>query len=487
MTVDLPKYLCKTDQMRSAFIVILLIGAIKCMAATHYVVPTNSSAADPYTNWATAGTNIIDVVNAAMTNTGAKLVWVTNGIYYPTNQIDVASALTLQSVNGRNMTILHGGLASAGSNRCISLASGSTFDGFTVTNYSGASLNGTIYALNGSRIVNCLITSNRVVGGVAGSGYGGGIFAGASVTITNCIIRGNYSGTGIGGVLIGVNCVVFNSTISDNVVGAYYGAGIGSYASLTNITISNCFIVNNMSWGSQDPTCGGGVCIYNGGANNKIISCVITGNVLRGTAAKNPRGGGVFISGAGKCDIINCNISGNSATNGGGIYETGPAYISVQNCLIAGNMSASNGAGIFCTTGLIENCTIASNCADVSGGGLYMNTLSATGINNIIYFNTAGVSANNFTNTAGNTGLNYSCVIPAVGGEGNITNDPRLVDLAGGNYRLCVNSPCVNAGTNQAWMTGTVDLDGSQRIRYGIVDMGAYEAVLRRGNIYRVR
>jgi len=45
-------------------------------AATHYVVPTNLSAANPYTNWGTAGTNIIDVVNAAMTNaTTPRVVW----------------------------------------------------------------------------------------------------------------------------------------------------------------------------------------------------------------------------------------------------------------------------------------------------------------------------------------------------------------------------------------------------------------------------
>jgi len=58
---------------RLTIIMIGLLLAIRCLAATHYVVTNGTpgwiGAADPYTNWATAGTNIIDVVNAAMTNT----------------------------------------------------------------------------------------------------------------------------------------------------------------------------------------------------------------------------------------------------------------------------------------------------------------------------------------------------------------------------------------------------------------------------------
>jgi hypothetical protein len=60
------------------------------------------------------------------------------------------------------------------------------------------------------------------------------------------------------------------------------------------------------------------------------------------------------------------------------------------------------------------------------------------------------------------------------GGNGNITNPPAFVDLAGGNYRLQIGSPCINTGTNinVYWST---DLDGNPRIFGGTVDMGAYE------------
>ena len=53
---------------------------------------------------------------------------------------------------------------------------------------------------------------------------------------------------------------------------------------------------------------------------------------------------------------------------------------------------------------------------------------------------------------------------------------PMFVDLAAGDLRLSSNSSCINAGTNQDWMVGTVDLDGNPRIYGGgRVDMGAYE------------
>ncbi len=63
------------------------------------------------------------------------------------------------------------------------------------------------------------------------------------------------------------------------------------------------------------------------------------------------------------------------------------------------------------------------------------------------------------------------------GDTGNITNNPRFADWVGQNFRLAPDSPCLNTGTNQAWMTNGVNLDGEIRIRYGVVDIGAYELI----------
>ena len=59
----------------------------------------------------------------------------------------------------------------------------------------------------------------------------------------------------------------------------------------------------------------------------------------------------------------------------------------------------------------------------------------------------------------------------------NIVGDSEWSEA--GNYRLNRNSPCINAGANQPWMDGAVELDGRRRIdRFsGQVDMGCYEYV----------
>jgi len=40
------------------------------------------------------------------------------------------------------------------------------------------------------------------------------------------------------------------------------------------------------------------------------------------------------------------------------------------------------------------------------------------------------------------------------------------------------------AGMNADWMTNGIDLDGKMRIRYGFVDMGAFE-MIKSASIYR--
>jgi uncharacterized repeat protein (TIGR01451 family) len=71
--------------------------------------------------------------------------------------------------------------------------------------------------------------------------------------------------------------------------------------------------------------------------------------------------------------------------------------------------------------------------------------------------------------------VEYTCTTPDPGGAGNITNDPQFVDASVSNFHLLPTSPCIDAGTNQAWMIGAVDLDGHPRVVNETVDMGAYE------------
>ena len=99
--------------------------------------------------------------------------------------------------------------------------------------------------------------------------------------------------------------------------------------------------------------------------------------------------------------------------------------------------------------------------------------------NSIVYANTATTS----NNCWGAFIATNSCSYPLLDGTDNITNDPVFVNKDTDNWRLKANSPCLNKGTNQSWMTNAVDLDGRMRIRYGRVDMGAYERIYE-GTVY---
>lgn len=71
----------------------------------------------------------------------------------------------------------------------------------------------------------------------------------------------------------------------------------------------------------------------------------------------------------------------------------------------------------------VVNCIIAGNW---SSSGNYHNVYNK------------GDSSNNYSNCCANAALPPS--------QGNITNDP--IFIGGGDWRLSVNSPCINSGIN---------------------------------------
>lgn len=250
-------------------------------------------------------------------------------------------------------------------------------------------------------------------------------------------------------------CVVVSSpdavlegfTVTNGVAAA--GGGVHLAAG----TVRHCVITGNRA-----TTAGGGV-VLSGGV---LERCVVRGN----TALD---GGGVDCA-AGMID--SCMISYNSAENyGGGVrFDQGGVLV---NSLVCQN-TANFGGGAYCYYGgTLTNCTIAGNTA-VAGGGVRCHYGGAFH-NSIIYHNTGG-------NASCNTGatFSFSCLTSAESGPGNITADPLFVNAAAGDYTLDGTSPCVNAGSNAAWMATAQDLAGNPRIIGGsgmkIVDMGAFES-----------
>lgn len=268
------------------------------------------------------------------------------------------------------------------------------------------------------------------------------------------------------------------ATLGDEILvgnGVYSKGGrtVGTNALVNRVAVTNLLAVRSLNGpqftfiqGAQAPGGGNGTgavrCVYL--ANGASLSGFTLTNGATGGAGALPgdqAGGGVWCESAGST-LSNCVVIGNSGFYGGGAYR-GTLY----NCLLNGNSATgylNGGGGAYQST--LYNCTISGNSATTSAGG---GVLSATLYNCIVEDNSS-FEANYWACL-----LNYCCTMPMpTNGVGNITNAPLFVNQAAGDFRLQSDSPCMNAGNN-AYVSGTTDLQGKPRISGDTVDMGAYE------------
>ena len=278
---------------------------------TYYVNVNNPNPVFPYTNWATAATNIQDAVD--VTKAG-DTVLVTNGVYAVGgrggNRVSITNSIRLESVNGPSVTTIEGGLPRRDENgyiidarRCVYLGTNAVLSGFTLTN-------GHAYFQNG-----------------------GGVFSEPSGVVTNCVLTGNLSFKfyvspgGYGGGACGGN--LYNCTLTNNTAEhvwfstGYYGGG-----GAAGCILYNCTVTGNSGSGAE------GCTLYN---------CTLTGN--------SAHSGG----GANGCTLYNCTLTGNTASDGGG----GASDSMLYNCLVTDNDGGSDGQ--------FFNCTVVGNNGGVSG------------------------------------------------------------------------------------------------------------------------
>lgn len=127
----------------------------------------------------------------------------------------------------------------------------------------------------------------------------------------------------------------------------------------------------------------------------------------------------------------------------------------VRSCVIAHN----KGTGIhFNHGGSAKNCTVAFN----GGAGVSVYDMGGGGdepANMLVWSNAGG----DFVRNSGNIGLHSSW-----------TNNPLFVSEK--DFHLLPNSPCIDSGKNEAWMSTAIDADARPRIINDTVDIGAYEA-----------
>ncbi|OQA27724.1 MAG: hypothetical protein BWY59_01026 [Verrucomicrobia bacterium ADurb.Bin345] len=265
--------------------------------------------------------------------------------------------------------------------------------------------------------------------------------------LTHCTVAQNTGGGVSGGRL--VSCVITGNYCSYNFEGGENGPG-----GVSSCVISNCLIAGNIGTGVK---------------NSDVYNCRVEGNTSKSFA-----GGVQTAGGLGSFRVRNSIIVNNSNTNrgaaGGGIQVSGEASCVIENCLIAGNYSAYQCGGVY--HGSVYNCTIVSNTAAARYGGIEPHLL----YNSIVYYNSAPTNRDTVIRDFGYVAFNCTTTNAddAAGAFGNITNEPRFVNAAGGNFRLAASSPCINQGSN-GYVTASYDLDGLPRIYNGTVDMGAYE------------
>ncbi len=134
----------------------------------------------------------------------------------------------------------------------------------------------------------------------------------------------------------------------------------------------------------------------------------------------------------------------------------------------------------------LYNCTFANNEGTGTPGypHVYTSNSGLTTITNSILWG----STNPDNLQPDLTTVNNSLVQYGYAGTGNLNADPLFNDYANGagpdgiwgtkddGLHLRVGSPAVNGGDNAAVpATLTTDITGQERIRFNIVDMGAYE------------
>ena len=276
--------------------------------------------------------------------------------------------------------------------------------------------------------------------------------------------------------------------------------GGGVYLNNSGISIVACAITNNYmqgngwgwggsagaNWGGAE---GGG--LYALWCDGMLSNCTVKGNTMSAWVPAGANGGGIWANE--RWTFANCIVAQNVAyaagsaswypwATGGGMQLEG--YPIVRNCLLYGNdaqagtQATPKGDGIYfgsalsgATSGLVENCTVVTNL----GYGLYQDGVTVVGRNLIVWNNGVDVTnamtiANSDLGTFGGETLN-NC----------ISTNPLFAFAATNDYRLLYASPCINQGTNQTWMTNSLDLAGVPRLQNLVVDMGAYETLVPAG------
>lgn len=269
-------------------------------------------------------------------------------------------------------------------------------------------------------------------------------------------------------------------------IGSYVsGVGLNLHsASAYDTTIDHCTNSPPKATTGAHSTKGFAVCVR---YNSVMDRCRVVNNVMiYGRNSNNYYGGALAIANnedgtfSNSCIVRNCEIAHN-------VYEE---FVQVSTTGFAG-------LGVSVSAGILENCTIVSNIVKnaVFTDGTEV-TVGACGV--VIFPSNKGIIRNCHIadNYCNGVLRNYSSISTHGGGNNYlkrlyycatypdhdsfpasviIAEDTKYHFNLRGMVKLEKDSPCINAGEVQNWMTAAKDVYGKPRVCYSKADIGAVE------------
>lgn len=427
-------------------------------------------------SWTTAFSNLTDALDAAAASAGlVEQIWVAQGVYVPSVGSDPNDPRTWTFQ-------LPGGVAVFGGfegNETLleqrdwiahpTILSGDIlgddepgFVNFTDNVYHVVSADHLETVRAG--IDGFIIESGNAAGNSSNFNYGGGglRFSQSLVDVRNCDIARNSARVRGAGVLVSGGEVVIQQTIVRDNRSLGRAGGVSTEHT---VTLRSCEIRGNIS--------SSGVAGIEVARDSLVVSCLIADN-----STQNGTAGGVGLSD--RASMINCLVVENAAPRGqaGGVMANSNTQI--VNSIIIGNFAGKSGG--LALTGdppfdgpLVANSIVAFNRSDDEIGGIKLDgSISPRIANSIVWGNDAVAVPSLHMQIGGSVipRIDGSCVQywdGSYGGIGNFGDNPMFVDPFGpdgirgtqdDDLRIDRNSPCKNAGDDDAVPEDIGDLDG---------------------------
>jgi hypothetical protein len=243
--------------------------------------------------------------------------------------------------------------------------------------------------------------------------------------------------------------------------------GAGIYIFGSSPTIENNIIEDNDSdWYAK----GGGIGIQNS-------SAIIRNNIIRDNDGAG-YGGGIFVYQSDNVLIEGNRIynhethSGYGVDSGAGICVRESDNILISKNLIYDNIVDFDGCGISIenSSSTITGCTLFNNSNNIYKENLYISSNSTVNlINSVLWSNSTNYG--NEIDCNGEISVSYSNIKGGFEGINNIEINPLFEDITNRDFRLTLQSPCINSGDP----TSENDPDGTiADIGYVSFDMSDY-------------